>query len=138
MSTDIEQVFTRIVEAAVNRQVNPTVIAQMSVVIFSDMEFNAALETDVPWETAHEGIVRMFRDAGYPQPPQLVYWNLRDSPSKPVGDPHLPGVVLLAGFSASLMEAFLAGRLEEFTPRAQMLALLQREVYAALRVASEN
>ena len=38
------------------------------------------------------------------------------------------GVLLLAGFSAGLLKSFLAGRLEEFTPAAQLASVLAGEV----------
>ena len=99
------------------------------------MEFNQIERRDVEWETAHESITAKFTDAGYPSAPRIVYWNLRASRSIPVQDKLTPGVVLLAGFSAGLLKSFLEGKLDEFTPIAQMKSLLDQPIYAKLKVA---
>jgi hypothetical protein len=113
----------------------PATLAGQAVVIFSDMEFDQALDTDAPWETTHKAIAAKFTAAGYARAPLIVYWNLRASPSTPIQKQATPGVLLLAGFSAGLLRSFLAGKLEEFTPAAQLHSVLHLEAYAGLVVA---
>jgi hypothetical protein len=110
-------------------------LAQQAVVIFSDMEFDQADNAQEPWETTHKAITAKFNDAGYTRAPLIVYWNLRASQSTPVQIQATPGVLLLAGFSAGLLRSFLAGKLEEFTPAAQLRSVLGLKAYAGLVVA---
>eukprot|EP00961_Rhodomonas_salina_P293876 3934095-Rhodomonas_salina.1 len=109
-STDVDAVFDQLLRTAADTQLTAHDVAKMTVVIFSDMEFDAARQGNVPWETAHEAICAKFRDAGFTAPPTLVYWNLRSSPSMPVDNGTTPGVVLMSGFSAGMMKSFLSGQ----------------------------
>ncbi|KAL4202871.1 hypothetical protein AMTRI_Chr02g265710 [Amborella trichopoda] len=49
--------------------------------VFSDMEFDKASKGE--WETDYMAIERKFRRRGYGKPPQIVFWNLRDSEAIP-------------------------------------------------------
>jgi hypothetical protein len=62
--------------------------------------------------------------SGYPSAPSIVYWILRALRGVPV-DEHEEGVVMLSRFSSSLLEAFLAGNMEQFSPKAPMLEVLK-------------
>jgi len=133
MSTDIEAVFDRMLQIAQVNGMAPSVVAGLSVVIFSDMEFDQSRsDQETPWETAHETIKRKFSDAGYSNLPTIVYWNLRSSASVPVLADE-PGVVMLAGFSASMMQAFLDRRLDDVTPLALLHEVLGKDCYARLQ-----
>jgi len=83
-----------------------------------------------PWETAHESLVRRWQDAGYPSAPRIVYWNLRPA-SVPVKKTE-EGVVMRSGFSSSLLEAFMAGNMDKFSPILKMLQLLRKVCYLRL------
>ena len=50
-----------------------------------------------------------------------------------MGQKSQPGVALLSGFSAGMLKSFLAGRVDELTPAAQLRALLAQPEYAAVR-----
>jgi hypothetical protein len=129
-STDILKTMRMFCETAVN---NKTTIEEMKhhgIVIFSDMEFDDA--TDGTWDTIHEKIVTLFQEVGYPTVPRIIYWNLRASRSTPVAK-DTKGVVLLSGFSPHLLNCFLEGDLREFTPMAQLRAVLDKPAYALLR-----
>ena len=134
-STDVDAVFDMLLAMCVEHQLTAEAVSSLTVCVFSDMQFNQARgDGAAPWETAHEAIVRKWRDAGYASAPTIVYWNLRDSLGAPA-DEQCPGVVMLSGFSSSLLEAFLSGRIEDLTPIAQMRALLSKECYARLKLA---
>jgi hypothetical protein len=69
--------------------------------------------------TAHEKIVELFASVGmqvhgHPlQPPNIIFWNVR---ADTVGYPAAAdqkGVMLLSGFSPSLMKFILSGEMEE-------------------------
>lgn len=66
------------------------------------MQFNQARGSTrtLPWETAHEAVVRRFAEEGYHSVPTMVYWNLAALPGRgaPISSDQ-PGVVALSGFS---------------------------------------
>ena len=134
-STNLDLTMSLFLETSIANKTPPAEVANQCLVIFSDMEFDNIERRDVEWETAHQAITAKFTDAGYPSAPLIVYWNLRASRSTPVQKCATPGVILLAGFSAGLLKSFLAGNLDEFTPIAQMNAVLGDKVFEDLAVA---
>jgi Domain of unknown function (DUF2828) len=162
-STNIDATLDLFLKHSLKIQTNPSDMERQALVIFSDMEFDTAMEYDDAvtdqWVTAHETIVKKFRNAGYPTPPNIIYWNLRASPSVVVHGKDTPGVALLAGFSQGMLKCFL-GRditaccaeqpippetpnlIPETTPKARMTplntmnAVLDQEVYTKLTVAT--
>lgn len=80
----------------------------------------------------------MFKKAGFPEAVPICFWNLRSSGSVPVKSKDSRGVTLLSGFSAGLLKSFLSGNLEEFTPSAQLAAIVDLPAYANLRVVLEE
>ena len=102
---NIQGVFYRMLEVAgeVKRSQEPLI---KGVFVFSDMEFNEASMN--PWETDYQAIQRKFRENGYQNVPEVVFWNLRDSRSTPVLA-NQSGVALVSGFSKNLLTMFLEG-----------------------------
>nr|GLL41159.1 uncharacterized protein LOC109185905 isoform X2 [Ipomoea trifida] len=58
------------------------------------------------WETDYEAIQRKFREKGFTNVPEVVFWNLRASKSTPVVA-NQSGVALVSGFSKNLLTIFL-------------------------------
>ncbi|XP_031110671.1 flagellar attachment zone protein 1-like [Ipomoea triloba] len=58
------------------------------------------------WETDYEVIQRKFREKGFTNVPEVVFWNLRASRSTPVVA-NQSGVALVSGFSKNLLTIFL-------------------------------
>eukprot|EP00287_Rhodomonas_sp_CCMP768_P023175 CAMPEP_0202826386 /NCGR_PEP_ID=MMETSP1389-20130828/13580_1 /ASSEMBLY_ACC=CAM_ASM_000865 /TAXON_ID=302021 /ORGANISM="Rhodomonas sp., Strain CCMP768" /LENGTH=110 /DNA_ID=CAMNT_0049499677 /DNA_START=19 /DNA_END=351 /DNA_ORIENTATION=- len=86
------------------------------------MEFDEARCSDSEWDTAHQSIQRRNSAAGCLMP--RIVWILRgDALSIPVTKEE-QRTVLVGGFSAGLMKAFLANTLDEFSP----MAFLQHTV----------
>jgi hypothetical protein len=133
-STNIDLTMDLFLAHTIAAGTSPQTLTKQAVVIFSDMEFDQANHSNIPWETAHDAITTKFTDAGYPSAPLIVYWNLRASESTPVQQKNTPGVLLLSGFSAGLLRSFLSGKLDEFTPEAQLNAILEKDVYKSLVV----
>lgn len=102
-NTNFQKVFDRMLEVGVNGKLTEDQMVKR-VFVFSDMEFDQA--SDDPWETDYEAIERKFRDHGYENVPEIVFWNLRDSSSTPVSGGR-KGVALLSGFSKNLLTLFL-------------------------------
>ncbi|XP_071938076.1 uncharacterized protein [Coffea arabica] len=104
-STNFQGVFDRILEVAVEGKLSQEQLIKR-VFVFSDMEFNEASMN--PWETDYQAIQRKFRENGYQNVPEVVFWNLRDSRSTPVLA-NQSGVALVSGFSKNLLTMFLEG-----------------------------
>ena len=132
-STNIEAAYGLLLQLATPHKLSPAFMGKMCLVIFSDMEFDAAHgHGSNCWQTMHEHIVDKFERAGYPKIPKTVYWNLRASRSQPVRDQDQEDVVLLSGFSPALLRSFLAGSWEDFTPLSQMLKAISGPLYQEL------
>ncbi|KAG0587916.1 hypothetical protein KC19_2G201000 [Ceratodon purpureus] len=112
MNTDFQAVFDQILALAVrNRLPKEKMIKRLFV--FSDMEFDDARRSDVwnatptDWQgTDYVVICKKFSDAGYGLPPDIIFWNLRDSASTPVVHDQ-GGVAMVSGFSKNLLKLFL-------------------------------
>ena len=105
MSTDFQKVFDQILATAVRHSV-PSEKMIKRVFVFSDMEFNEA-SSRKDWQgTDYVVICRKFKDAGYGAPPEIVFWNLRNTESTPAME-RQQGVALVSGFSKNLLKIFL-------------------------------
>ncbi|CAJ1460378.1 unnamed protein product [Effrenium voratum] len=140
MNTDFMKVFERMLEIAVDNNVPGNEMPE-TLLVFSDMQFDACVSSTVPWATLHEQIVQKFQSAGYGDSvPLIVYWNLRISPARgrfPVSAEQR-GVVTLAGFSQGLLKSFLEHRIETVDPASQMRAMLDSEYFDSVQVAPED
>lgn len=105
MSTDFQKVFDQILATAVRNSL-PSEKMIKRVFVFSDMEFNEASERKDWQGTDYVVICRKFRDAGYGAPPEIVFWNLRNTESTPAMQ-RQQGVALVSGFSKNLLKIFL-------------------------------
>ncbi|KZV26543.1 hypothetical protein F511_35877 [Dorcoceras hygrometricum] len=102
-NTDFQRVFDRILEVAVKGNLSEDKMIKR-LFVFSDMEFDEASVS--PWETDYMVIQRKFREKGYKNVPEIVFWNLRDSSATPVTAKE-NGVALVSGFSKNLLTLFL-------------------------------
>jgi hypothetical protein len=91
-----------VLHECVTKDIDPS---KLIIAVFSDMQFDAANGSGV-WSTQYERIVEMYEDAGYTNPPTLLFWNLQGRPASFVADAHTPGVIMLSGFSVSLLKSF--------------------------------
>lgn len=134
-STNIEAAYDLLLKVAQANKLSREYVEKICLVIFSDMEFDNAVNGNRyqwrgrTWSTMHEHISRKFGQAGYPNLPKTVFWNLRSSASQPVRGEQKEGVVLLSGFSSALLKAFLKGDWEGFTPLGQMKQALSGPLY---------
>ncbi|KAL3828243.1 hypothetical protein ACJIZ3_017045 [Penstemon smallii] len=103
MNTDFQKVFDKILEVAVNGNLTEDQMIKR-LFVFSDMEFDQASSS--PWETDYMVIQRKFREKGFRNLPEIVFWNLRDSSATPVTAKQ-NGVALVSGFSKNLLTLFL-------------------------------
>jgi hypothetical protein len=88
-----------------------------NLLVISDMQFDAAKGNGDSWNTAYENIVQLFAELGMRTkgspflPPTIIFWNVRGSVGFPVAADQ-PGVVMMSGYSPSLMKFILSGELE--------------------------
>ncbi|XP_073119490.1 uncharacterized protein [Henckelia pumila] len=150
-NTDFQRVFDKILEVAVNGNLSEDKMIKR-LFVFSDMEFDQASVS--PWETDYMVIQRKFREKGYKNVPEIVFWNLRDSSATPVSATQ-NGVALVSGFSKNLLTLFLeeGGKIrpedatelasddankassgEEMNPEATMEAAISGDLYQKLVV----
>lgn len=107
MNTDFQAVFDQILLLAVKSKL-PKEKMIKRLFVFTDMEFDAASSSGtLDWhKTDYNVICKKFSDAGYGAPPEMIFWNLRDSASTPVLD-NENGVAMVSGFSKNLLKLFL-------------------------------
>lgn len=114
MNTDFYRAMTEIGKVVKINRLKQDEIPTL--IVISDMQFDLALG-DECWNTAYENIKRYFRRLGNEvhgipmNPPPIVFWNVR---SGSVGFPtssDQEGVVLMSGFSPSLMKFILSGEM---------------------------
>lgn len=121
-STNLHAVFVLMLNSA-KRANLPAEDLPKTILIISDMQFNSCVRHD---DTAHQMIVRKYKEAGYPVP-NVVFWNVNTANGVPVShDQH--GTALVSGFSPSIVKAII--RAEEFTPEAVMKQTVMSDRYA--------
>ena len=108
-NTDFQAVFDQILALAVQTRL-PKEKMIRRLFVFSDMEFDAARGDylhKADWRgTDYVVICKKFSDAGYGLPPEIIFWNLRDSASTPVLHDQ-SGVAMVSGFSKNMLKIFL-------------------------------
>ena len=95
--------------------------------IFSDMQFDEAIQNGS--STHFEVLKRRFEDIGRVMP-TIIFWNLRGRTSDFPVRSNEDGVVMLSGYSPSLLTALLGG--EEITPLNIMLKIIHSPRYDAI------
>lgn len=125
-STNLEAVFSLVLEAAVAHRI-PVADMPEALVIISDMQFNDCVEQGGN-PRAYEMIRQKYAAAGYAVP-QLVFWNAaqHNYGNLPVTR-HELGATLVGGCKPGMFEQLLSGK----TPQEFMLDVLGSERYAAI------
>ncbi|KAI3910107.1 hypothetical protein MKW98_014492 [Papaver atlanticum] len=133
-STDFQKVFDQILQVAVDGKLKEEQMIKR-LFVFSDMEFNQASRKGCySYYDQSRPIQKKFREKGYMNVPEIVFWNLRDSKSTPVLGQQ-KGVAMLSGYSKNLMKLFLeGGDLGELTPIRVMEKAISGEEYSKLAV----
>jgi hypothetical protein len=128
-STNIEKVFTTILNSATSNNVPQSEMPTM-VLILSDMEFNYG--TSGNWnKTAQEIFESKFAEAGY-KIPKIVYWNIQARNNNFPVQFNKEGVGLVSGFSPSLLTSVLSGK--DLTPFSMMMEVIGSERYSVVTV----
>lgn len=114
MSTNLMGLFDEVLSVAIRNNV-PETEMPTTLVIFSDMQFDACIKGD---NTALGGIRKRYDAAGYTLP-KIVFWNLNATPGTAPATINDNGVALVSGCSPSTLKAILGG--EDFSPEAIMM-----------------
>ncbi|KAI3850681.1 hypothetical protein MKW98_030741 [Papaver atlanticum] len=147
MTTNFQKVFDQILQVAVEGNLKEDQMIKR-LFVFSDMEFNQAKvkgkyspydyydrqSADAEWETDYQVIQNKFREKGYRNVPEIVFWNLRESHSTPVLSQQ-KGVAMVSGLSKNMIKVFLEDPdFSEFTPSSVMEKAISGEEYNKLVV----
>jgi len=129
--TDFYKALDLILQACCENNVLAEVVAKMVLVIFSDMQIS---EGDGTYKSMYAGIVQKYRDAGYNQPPHILFWNLRSTGGFPTLMSE-PNVSTISGFSPALLNAFCEKGVEGLAsanPWDTLLISLYKDRYAQM------
>jgi len=112
MSTNFAGVFDMILTVALENKLKQADLPK-TLFVFTDMQFDAAFQSGGVSTNQLRSVVQTIQDKwkkhNY-QVPNLVFWNLRATPSKsfPV-TMDTPGVALVSGYSAEILKIFMDG-----------------------------
>lgn len=150
-STDFLKACNLILQRLLEHKVPPE-NAPKDMIVFTDMGFDAACHTDItydinhnrhivvktkPWQTTIDMIRSAFEKHGY-QAPRIVLWNLRAEYKDFHAQAHEDGVVMLSGWSPSILKAIQKNGVEVNTPYQGMRLLLDDKRYDAVRKAFDD
>lgn len=122
MNTNLNAVFSRILDAAKSHNVAPNEMPT-KVLIISDMEFDRCVNFD---QSAFSMIQSEYSASGY-ELPKVVFWNVNGRVGNiPVRESD-KGVALVSGFSPSILKSILGAG--EFTPESIMLETIMNSRY---------
>ena len=114
-STNYIGIHTCLVDMCKQKNIRPEEIPTL--IIFSDGHFNNQINTHISNSTmtTHDYVVKMWIDAGYAGPPQIVYWNLAANKNSVQVSREYPNVQLLSGAGVSNIKYVLYGEQAEET-----------------------
>ena len=117
-STNFNRVFDMILELGKRFKLTQDQMPAQ-VVVYSDMEFNAAESRGN--KTNFQLIKSRYEEVGY-EMPKMVFWNLRDSSSATPVRVNDNGTALLSGFSHNLLKGLADG---EMNPKSIMMNIIK-------------
>lgn len=132
-STNFYKTMELILNVCVENNVPVEEVDDMVLAVFSDMQFNASYRGGSS-DVIMDNIKKLFINAGYPNPPHILFWNLR----KTTGFPTLStenNVTMLSGYSATLLNIFCEKgfkELSKMTPYKMINDLLDNDRYNIL------
>jgi hypothetical protein len=104
-NTNFYKALMLILDACIEQKLPDSVVSNMTLAIFSDMQIDAGDISSAPFATMYDKIVMMYTDAGYSAVPHILFWNLTSS----TGFPSLTnkkGTSMMSGYSPLLLNVF--------------------------------
>jgi hypothetical protein len=129
-NTDLELAFQLVLATAIEHSV-PAEDMPKSIVVISDMEIDACVESDSPYETFYIQLRRMFAEKGY-EIPNIVFWNVNSTKDTFHVRANMPGVQLASGQSPSVFKSVIANIGK--TGYESMVATLSDEMYDCITI----
>jgi len=95
--------------------------------VLSDMQFDQYGNN-----TAVEAIAYKYKEAGY-KIPIIVFWNLNGEYKNVPATANQSGIVMVSGYSPTVLKAILAGELENLSPYSIMMTVINNPRYAVIQ-----
>ncbi|KAI3961762.1 hypothetical protein MKW92_034850 [Papaver armeniacum] len=148
IATDFQRVFDVILQVAVDGKLKEDEMIKR-LYVFTEMEFKYASHKVIKyrlgddgevlervngdWETDYREIEKKFRERGFSNVPEIVFWNL-EHPVTTVVKGGYTGVTLVSGFSYELLKLFVEGDIDDINPVALMEKAISGKEYDKLVV----
>jgi hypothetical protein len=129
MNTNIEAAFKLILDTAIRGQAPQSDMPDI-LLILSDMQFDRCTKWS---ETMQDMMKRKYAEAGY-KAPAVVFWNLNAAYGNGPATQFDKGVMLVSGFSPAILKAVLSADLDDISPWALMVNVLNGERYSPVVV----
>lgn len=128
-NTDIEAVFTLILNIAINKNLAQEDLPK-KLYIVSDMEFDEATRVS-PDAPLFDAIRERYKNHGY-ELPTLVFWNVSSRHNNIPVTKETPNVLLVSGMSQKIFENLIKNQLPD--PVEFMLEVLNNERYSVIQI----
>jgi hypothetical protein len=140
MTTNLYSVFNLILKVAIEHKLSEAEIANMDLIILSDMQFDASQEHKSLWNTTLQNIRQMYDIIGYNTIPHIIFWNLHGRTMDFPEQANTPNVTMVSGFSPSaantlLTEGIDTVKKEKKTPEDTLREILDDTRYNPVREA---
>jgi len=118
MTTNFYKALDLILEAIVENQLSASVVQDMVLAVFSDMQIDMTVGSYENNPTMYEVIDKKYAEAGIAvngtpyKTPHILFWNLRSTDGFPVLSTQ-PNVSMLSGFSPALLNMFCDKGMDE-------------------------
>ena len=143
MTTNLYNVFNLILKVAVKKKVSEAELANMDLIILSDMQFDTSQrngDAKGKWKTTLQNIETLYAVAGYHSVPHIIFWNLHGRTMDFPEQANTPNVTMVSGFSPSAAKTLLtegvgAVKKEKKTPSDTLREILDDARYDPVREA---
>ncbi|KAI3837523.1 hypothetical protein MKX03_032247 [Papaver bracteatum] len=148
VATDFQKVFDKKLQVAADEKLKEDEMIKR-IYVFTKMEFKYASHKVIryrlnddgevlekvngDWETDYQEIQKKFRERGFSNVPEIVFWNL-EHPVATVVKGGYTGVTLVSGFSYELLKLFVEGDINDINPLDSMERAISGKEYDKLVV----
>jgi hypothetical protein len=126
-STNLESVFERISEIESTRVINEGDTEKpLILLVITDMQFDDGVEGGAEDMLKSDILNKMFRKVGLKKKPTIVYWDVKGSARMSFSaSENTAGVVLVSGYSESIVKAISDFDFDDVSPKAFMTRALE-------------
>ena len=132
INTDFQRAYKMILHALIEKNVKPEKIKNLTLIVFSDMQFDQAVESgeDGNMGTMFDIMKNEFKKFNY-ELPKIVFWNLKQTNGFPTLT-NTKNVMMVSGNSPALLNIFTEKGLDglkNINPNSLLKNILQHERY---------